>query len=280
MPSFMQPSEQFGQGEFSPQNIPQLQENQAQNQPMTQPGMGQGNPAYTRAAVAAHMAGLPNPQIVESNGKYIAITPFGNYDLGVKGLSEKEKVLEHKDAEKISNLEDTIVLGSAKQETLSQLNNNITSEEFEAMRQHPLLGKHELGWYALFGTKEQQRLVGETQTYMNQIIKDSAQDFKGQFRIGEQALLNSMKPVSGDSLDVMKGKCEALTYLTNILMMRAEMEARYMRDYGMSFLDAKRATDNQIDAKAVKKQVHEMLYPSKPTPEGAQAELERRAGGR
>jgi hypothetical protein len=147
------------------------------------------------------------------------------------------------------------------------------------MRRNPALGQHELGWYAKFGTKAQQDMVGKAQTYMGNIIKDSAKDFAGQFRVGEQALLNNMKPNPGDSLDMMKGKAEALTFLTTMLSKRAELEADYMRNSGLSPLQAKIAADKMLDPIALKQEIRTILHPAKKveiTPDQALAELQRR----
>ena len=151
------------------------------------------------------------------------------------------------------------------------------------MRKNPALGQHELGWYAKFGTPEQQDMVGKAQTYMGNIIKDSARDFAGQFRVGEQALLNNMKPNLGDSLDMMKGKSEALTFLTTMMTKRAEMEADLIRNQGMSPLAAKIATDKVINPKQLKEEIHTILHPARRgeiSRDEAIAELERRKAAR
>lgn len=238
---------------------------------------------YAKAATAMQLLGLGKPHVVEANGKYMAITPFGNIDTGVHGLTARDTALAKEDAKKISSLENTVLSGAQKQETFNELNKDLGSQDFEAIRQNPILGRHEIGWYEKFGTKDQQEMIGRIKTHMGNIIKDASRDFAGQFRIGEQALLNDMKPNIGDSLDVMKGKAEALTYLNQLLSRRAEMEADFMRNYNMSALQAKVAADKSLDSKAIKQEIRTILHPAsstKPTPEQAKAELERRKSTR
>jgi len=269
----MQSSPQPGQGGGMFPQGQQMQQPQ-QEQPQQPRGMD-----YAQAATAMQLLGLGKPHVVDANGKFMAITPFGNIDTGVHGLSERDKQLSKEDAKKISGLDEIVLSNSSKLDTFNELNGILGSKEFEAIRQNPIAGSHELGWFSKFGTKDQQELVGKAQTYMGNIIKDSARDFAGQFRVGEQALLNNMKPNPGDSLDMMKGKAEALTFLTTMMSKRAELEADYMRNSGLSPLQAKQAADKILDPKALKKEIHTILHPAKKvdiTPEQAIAELQRR----
>ncbi len=246
---------------FGGHGMPTYSEGQP-GQGMSQPNPDQAMPNFSQSAVAMQALGLGKPQVFDVNGKYVAITPFGNIDTGVQGLNEKQKVLAKEDAKKISSLEDIVLNNSAKTDTFNLLNQNLSNPIFEQMRQHPILGRYELSAYKKFGTKEQQQMAGQVETLMGNIIKDSARDFAGQFRVGEQALLNNMKPNPGDTLDVMKGKSEALTYLNTIMTKRAEIEADYMRNYNMTALQAKIAADKTIDPKAIKKEIHTILHPS------------------
>ncbi len=238
-------------------------------------------PSYAQAAIAGQALGLGMPKIVDANGKYVAISPFGVVDTGVRGLTEQQKSLAKEDAKKISTLENTVLNNQYKMDTFNELNEILGSPDFEAIRQLPAAGGLENWVTGKFGTKAQQNLVGRANTLMGNIIKDSARDFAGQFRVGEQALLNGMKPNPGDSLDVMKGKSEALTYLTQMMTKRSELEADYMRNYGMPPLQAKIAADKKIDAKAIKEDIRTILHPTSSqkvdiTPEEAIAELKRR----
>lgn len=265
------PSPQQGQG--APMQMPQGQQQQ------TAPGLD-----YAKAATAMQALGLGKPHVVDANGKYMAITPFGNFDTGIAGLTARDTALAKEDAKKISALENIVLTGAQKQETFNELNKDLGSTEFESIRQNPILGRHELGWYEKFGTPQQQEMIGRMKTHMGNIVKDSSRDFAGQFRVGEQALLNDMKPNTSDSIDMMKGKAEALTYMNQLMTKRAEMEADFMRNYNMSALQAKIAADKQIDPKAIKREIKTILHPAsstKITPDEARAELERRrAGGR
>lgn len=259
---------------LSPEQIQRLA--QAMPPPKTSSTMPNAN--YGKVSTAMQMLGLGKPQIVQdANGKYVAITPFGNIDTGASTLDEQGKALAKEDAKKISGLEDTALSGYQKQDTFDALNGLLGSNQFEQMRQHPIAGKYELGYYAKYGTPEQQKMVGEARAYLGQVVKDTAQDFKGQFRVGEQALVSGMKPNESDSLDMMKGKAEAITYMNQMLTKRSELMAQYMREQKMSSLQAKLAVDKMIKPAEIKKQVNAILYPSKkPSLEDVQAEIARR----
>lgn len=274
-----------GQGGQSGQSMPiyggqgMLSPEMGQGAPIHQPATNMGGMDYSKAATIMQMLGLGKPHVVDANGRYVAITPFGNIDTGVSGLSARDTQLAKEDAKKISELENQALTGYQKQETFNELNADLGSQAFEAIRQHPELGRHELVWFEKFGTKEQQEMIGRMRTHMGKIISDAAGDFKGQFRVGEQALLRSMKPDESDSLDTMKGKAEALTYMNQILTKRAEIEADLMRTQGLSALEARIKANKDIDPKEIKKEIKTILHPAgraQITPEQARAELERR----
>lgn len=271
---------------YNGQGMPNPNQQQAQGMPQPNPqqngqGGGQSIPGmnYAKAAMIMQALGQGKPNIVNANGKNIAITPYGNFDTGVAGLTERDTQLAKEDAKKISGLEKVVLDSEAKIDTFNDLNEILGSPEYEAIRQMPQAGNFENWVTGKFGTPEQQNLVGRANTLMGNIIKDSARDFAGQFRVGEQALLNGMKPNPGDSLDVMKGKAEALTYLTTMLSKRAEAEANFMRTYNMTPLEARHAASKAVKPKEIKEQIHSILNPKKPPPitaDEARAELERR----
>lgn len=281
-----------GQGGQTPQSMPMLggqgmpspdMSQGGQGAPIQQPNSNMGGMDFTKASTIMQMLGLGKPHIVDANGRYVAITPFGNIDTGVSGLSARDTQLAKEDAKKISDLEKQALSGYQKQETFDALNEDLGSDMFESMRRHPELGRHELAWYEKFGTKEQQEMIGRMRTHMGNIIKDSSRDFAGQFRVGEQALLNSMKPNESDSLSTMKGKAEALTYMNQLLTRRSELEADLMRNQGLSALQARIKANKDIDPKEMKKEIKTILHPAGRaliTPEQARAELERRRASR
>lgn len=247
---------------LSPEQIQRL----AQAMPPPKTSSTMPNADYGKVSTAMQMLGLGKPQIVQdANGKYVAITPFGNIDTGASTLDEQGKALAKEDAKKISGLEDKALTGYEEQDTLDALNGILGSNQFEQMRQHPVYGKYELKYYSKYGTPEQQKMVGDAQAYMGKIVQNTAQHYKGSFRVGEQALIMSMKPSENDSLDVMKGKAEALTYMNQMLTKRSELMAQYMREQKMSPLQAKLAVDKTIKPSEIKKQVNSILYPPKKT---------------
>lgn len=263
-PNQMMPSPQ--------QNPQQLQMPSSQQMPISEkPSM-----TYSQAAAAMKMLGMGQPKIENINGRYVAITPFGNIEVA-QGQTPLQKELVKTDAKKISDLENTVLTADKKLTTLHDLSKVVTSPTFEEMRTNPILGKHELGWFEKLGTKEQQNLAGKFLTETGEIIRDASQDFKGQFRKGEQELLESTKPVKSDSLDVMKGKLEAMTFLVQALADRSQMEAELMRERGLSPLQARKEVNNIFNPEGIKAQIKDMLQSKgRPTKEGVFEEIKKR----
>lgn len=217
---------------------------------------------YPKAALLSQLLGLGKPQIIDVDGKKVAVSPFGNIEVA-KGLSKFEEELTKSDVKKVSELEDTVLRSSEKQDTLNSLADIISNPKFQEMRQNPILGQHELSWFSKFGNSEQKLLVGSFRAYTGQIIKDASKDFKGSFRVGEQGLLNSMKPNDSDTIEVMKGKAEALMFMVNKLSQRAAMEANLIRKYRLDPVSAKLKADKLIDSSALKQEIKQRLNPEK-----------------
>lgn len=164
-------------------------------------------------------------------------------------------------ADDIKELNDIVFNAETKQATYDDINNMISSPEIRQIRQVPLAGRHEMGWYAKFGTPEQQQLVGRLYAQMGNVIKDSSRDFAGQFRKGEQQLLQGMKPSDGDTVDSMIGKAESLSVMNKMLMERARLTSQYMREGHIDKLQASQFADRQVNGEQIRNHFHNKLNP-------------------
>lgn len=164
-------------------------------------------------------------------------------------------------AQDIKELNDTVFNSETKQATLDDINNMISSPEMREIRNIPLAGRHELSWYANFGTKEQKQLIGRLYSQMGNIVKDSARDFAGQFRTGEQQLLLGMKPNPSDTVDIMIGKAQSLSVMNKILMERARITSELMSKYHINKLQASEVADKQVNGDSIRKHFYNILNP-------------------
>ena len=160
-----------------------------------------------------------------------------------------------------AELSDINYAANKKQETLDELTNTMSSPVFEQIRQVPLAGQHELGYYAKFGTKEQQQTIGKFLEQTNQVISDSAGEFKGAFRVGEQGLLNKMKVNPSDTIDVARGKLEAMSYMNRMLALRTSKAADYMNEGHFSKSKAIELADKNINGEEIRQEIHNKLNP-------------------
>lgn len=191
------------------------------------------------------------PTFAENQGKY-------------QGVVEEGKKSGQIRAQDIKDLNDIVFNGQTTQTTLDNLSNILGSKEFEQIRQIPLAGQHELSYYAKFGTPEQQNMIGQYYTLTGNIIKDSARDFAGQFRKGEQQLLSGMKPSPSDTVDVARGKTESLSVMQKMLTERAKLTSEIMSKYHSNKLEAQELADKHINGNQIRSQIHNRLNP-KPT---------------
>jgi len=164
-------------------------------------------------------------------------------------------------AKNVEELNDTVFNGETNQATLDNISNIVSSPEFEQIRQVPALGNHELSYYAKFGTPAQKNMVGQYYTLSGNILKDSARDFGGQFRKGEQQLLTGMKPNPSDTVDVARGKVESLSLMNKMLTERSRLTSKIMSEHHVDKLHAMEQADKQIDGIEIRNQIHDKLNP-------------------
>jgi hypothetical protein len=243
------------------QSIPNIGGNLQPNNQMAQQSSSQINPlSYAQASVLSKELGLSQPKIIDVNGKQLAVTPFGNIEIA-QGLTELQKKLAAKNADTIQGLDKQVISGTTKRDTLNEVSNILSNPMFEEMRQHPISGSYELRAYEKFGTPTQQQLAAAYKTYTGQIIKDAASDFKGQFRVGEQGLLNSMKPNDSDTADAARGKVEALALMNELLTKRSEVTSHLMQQ-GMNLVDASKKADSLMHADEIRSEIKNKLSSS------------------
>lgn len=189
------------------------------------------------------------PSIAENAGKF-------------KGIIEEGQESGKIRAKDIENLNDTVFNGQTNQSTLDELSTILSSPEFEQIRKFPLAGRYELSYYSKFGTPEQQQLIGKYYTLAGNIIKNSARDFPGQFRKGEQQLLEGMKPNPSDTVNIARGKTEALSVMNKLLTERARLTSQLMSKMHVNKLEAQELSDKQINGEDIRKQIHNKLNPT------------------
>lgn len=215
---------------------------------------------YIRQALMQSMLGMGQPKIIENNGSQYVLGPNGP-ELIMKGQTAFEKNLSTADAKHAEELQKTVMSSDAKRDVLDELSAVTSTPLFQDMRKNPLLNQYELKAFSKIGTPEQQQAIGKVTALMGDLVKSSSRDFSGQFRVGEQQLLNEMKPSLSDTIPVMQGKLEAWSVMLDMMTKRSELEAGYIRENGMSPLKARIAANKAIDTKQIRKRVDDLIHP-------------------
>jgi len=161
----------------------------------------------------------------------------------------------------MSALNDNVFAANTDLTTLGEISKILASSQFEQIRQVPAAGHHELAYYAKFGTPEQKDMVGRYYALTGQVVKDSSRDFPGQFRTGEQKLLEGMKPSPGDTVDVARGKTEALMQLRTMVRDRAKLISGYMEKFHVSKGSAETIADQQVQGDKIRDAIVDKVYP-------------------
>jgi hypothetical protein len=249
-------SPQPGQNQLQPPNQWQSTDNgQVQNQPVVNnPTPSQtintasNQPVDTSNGQSAINNNSPNTQMAQNTGSYEGTVEQGK---------EEGKIR----ADQIKELDDMAFNAQTKQTVLDDLNRMIASPILRQIRQLPLAGQHEIGWYEKEGNPEEKKLIGSLDAQMGNVIVLSAKDFNGQFRKGEQQLLMGMKPNKSDMPDVMIGKAQSLNLMNQMLLARTRLTSQLMNDYKMNKGKAEQLADKSIDINKMRQQIHDTLNP-------------------
>lgn len=189
------------------------------------------------------------PTYAENAGRYKGIVEEGQESGKIRAKQREE-------------LDNVVFNAETNQQTLDEVSDILGSPEFEEIRNVPLAGHHELSYYAKEGTPAQQQMVGRFYTLTGNLIKDASRDFAGQFRKGEQQLLNGMKPGPSDTVDSAKGKTESLSVLNKMLTQRSRLTSHLMDEYHVSKLQASEMADKKVNGQQIRKEVHDRLNPT------------------
>lgn len=179
-----------------------------------------------------------------------------------RGMQKEGEALGDIRAKDRETLNDTAFNATTYQGTLNQISDILASDSFAQIRKNPLAGHHEIAYYALEGSPEQKEMIGQYYTLTGNLIKAASRDFAGQFRKGEQQLLNGMKPGPKDTVDIAKGKTEALSVLNRMLAERSSLTSKIMAQYHVDKLKASEVADNLIDGTKIRQETHDRLYPT------------------
>lgn len=164
-------------------------------------------------------------------------------------------------ANQIDNFSNDYQRGVQLNDVYTNLSGTLTNPEFENMRKVPIAGRYELGYFAKHGNRAQQQLAGGFIADTNKIIAESSNTFKGQFRQGEQQLLEQMKINEKDTVDSAKGKLQSLMLYNSILTERSQLSAELMRTKNLDKDQAIKEANKQLNVPYIKMQIHDRLNP-------------------
>lgn len=201
----------------------------------------------------------PFTQVVD--GKLVNMNPLTGLTQTKVGSSGFEKELQKGAARQIENTENAYMNSLGTQDDFDSLSKIVSNPMWDQMRQHPNLGRLEIGYLEKNGTPEQQALIANYRVHAGNIIKNASRDFKGTFRVGEQQLLEEMKPSTSDTAEVARSKIESLSTLNKSLQKRAMIAAQLMRK-GTSPIDAYKQAKKETNTDTIRDEVHKLTYPN------------------
>lgn len=206
----MSAADPYGQSQMSPSN--QMQ----QNRPISN-GQQPNYQNYQRMALAQGLLGLGKPEILDLDGRKVAISPFGSTEIG-RGLSEREKEFTKQDVKASGDLLDQIMTAQQQEPVLENIKNILQSPEFANMREYAHLAPQtEMAYYRRAGSPIEQELAGEFINSTNQYIAASAKLFGSRTTDADLRFLQSMKISDKDTLHTAMGKAKAAQIFSKLM---------------------------------------------------------------
>lgn len=245
-PAISEQSNQNGQG-----NQTGVMENPRQGDELASEIMGL--PVREETVQGYHYA--KNPVTGETVVTRRGLTPQEAAELKIK--TARAGAFGAQDAKTAALYDTQAMAGANTLNTLENIGKTIQSPVWKNMRTYANLpggGKASLWWYAHNGTPEEQDLAGKFATDTGQIVANMAPMFKGQFRKGEQTLINGMKINDTDTVATAQGKYEALVTMEKFISDRSKLMSKLIRQ-GYSPPDASDLADKQLKGNLVRKMV-------------------------
>lgn len=150
---------------------------------------------------------------------------------------------------------------------LQQITQALQSNDIQNIRQSPVGGKYELGYYKINGTPEQKKAIGNLESLTSELATQMTQRYKGSFRpTSEMPLINQAKVnLDKDTLDAAMGKSSALNTLNQMDMERTSIASELMEDKHLSQAKAFKEADKMVNGSEIRKSVQKSLYPQPTT---------------
>jgi len=186
------------------------------------------------------------------DGKLVTNNPLTGIQQTQVGPTARQKAINSEDAKTIADLDKASIEGGDTGNTLSGLKDIVTSDTWKKMHPFPIGNKQQVAAYGTFGSPEQQQMAGDFYAKSGQVVANMAQQFKGQFRKGEQSLVTGTKPNAADTVAVQQGKIEALQMMNSFMTQRRKMASQFMRQ-GSSEPDAMDKADTQLRGDLIRK---------------------------
>jgi hypothetical protein len=166
----------------------------------------------------------------------------------------RKNAFSKEDAKIASTYDEQAISADETLNTLGKIGETIKSPQWAQMRalsSIPGGGKVSLWWYAHNGTPDQQKMAGGFITNTGQIVANMASQFKGQFRKGEQTLINGIKINESDTPASAQGKYDALISMENFMKQRGTLMSKLIRQ-GLSPADAHDEADKILKGALVR----------------------------
>lgn len=217
-----------GQSILPKSTQPSYQENLSQNLSEPKNNVTNELPENVSLSELARLAKLQGMSdrfpVKEVNGKLLAITPWGNKQVG-QGLDAKQKAFEAGlGASSAKIYESAYNAGNSLEQQNSALDQMIDQVKNNPEARN-VVGPFNQWATKYLGTPDQQKLLGQISTGSGDIMLAIAHDVKGAWSGKDMAMANSIKANPNDPYGVFLGKLETHRALNELTKQRTDMIA-------------------------------------------------------
>lgn len=138
---------------------------------------------------------------------------------------------------------------------LQKINSIVSQPRFQRILNIPGFQKLSMKAAANFGTKEDQKLIGEFLSARQNVVAATVKGFGGRILASEIPLSESMKLNDKDSIGVILGKAPVITEFNEFTLQRSRMASKLMKEYHLDKGEALEQADKLIDGDDIRRKI-------------------------
>ncbi len=176
-----------------------------------------------------------------------------------KGIEKEGEQLGVQRAKGIEEFDNSYQSGVEASVPIDHLIDIAKNPLFQGLRKYPGFQGLQLGAKANFGNQQEQELIGDFQTTVNEALKAGVLSFRGRVLDKEIGIANKIKINENDPVGVIMGKLPSIKMFNEMSKQRDYLASQIMQDEHIPKAKALAKADKLVNGNAIRKKVQDDL---------------------